>query len=283
MALKRSQLIGANFGFQHGPFERAAAAMRDFGFTRMELWGVAPHLDLFHLSERRLAHVARVLDDNGLAVRAYTPEQVLYPINIASGDAELRRDSIDRFRHGADICARLGADYLFLTPARGFETEPAETAWARSADAIAEIAAYAKSVGIRCLLEPLQRIESNIVTDLDGLGRMYDQVGADNMDVVLDLVAMATAGDTVADYLDRFGDKVAHVHIVDGKPSGHLVWGDGDLPLGDYLDQLGQAGFAGTLTFEPFGDGSYALDPAAAWTRNLAAAAPYFDTDIESA
>ncbi len=276
--LKRNQLIGANFGFQHFPFEKAAAAIRDFGFTRMELWGVAPHLDLFHLTERKLDDVARVLNDNGLSVRSYTPEQVLYPINIASGDPELRRDSIEKFCRGADICARLGADYLFLTPGRGFESEPA-AAWARSADAIAQIAGYAGSLGIRCLLEPLQRTESNIVTDLDGLRRLYGEIGADTMDVVLDLVAMATAVDTVDDYLACFGDRLTHVHIVDGTPAGHLVWGDGNLPLGDYLRRLGEVGFSGTLTFEPFGNGSYALDPVAAWKRNLEAAEPYFDNE----
>ncbi|MBB2972284.1 sugar phosphate isomerase/epimerase family protein [Mesorhizobium sp. RMAD-H1] len=275
--LKPEQLIGANFAFQHFPFEKVAATLREFGFRQMELWGIAPHLDLFHMSERKLDEVARILEDNDLTVRAYTPEQVLYPINIASGDPELRHASIERFCRGADICARLGADYLFLTPGRGFENEPMEDAWARSVEAISRIAEYAKSLGIRCLIEPLQRTESNIVTDVSGLKRMFDEIGADNIDIVLDLVAMATAGDSVADYTAFFGNRLVHVHIVDGTPSGHLVWGDGNLPLGQYLRELGEAGFSGTLTFEPLGQASYALDPVAAWKRNLEAVRPWFD------
>ncbi|GAB1580792.1 sugar phosphate isomerase/epimerase family protein [Phyllobacterium phragmitis] len=274
--LKPEQLIGANFAFQHFPFDKMAATLREFGFRQMELWGIAPHLDLFHMSEHKLDEVARILDDNGLTVRAYTPEQVLYPINIASGDPELRQASIGRFCRGADLCARLGADYLFLTPGRGFESEPVDQAWARSVEAVARIAAYAGSLGIRCLLEPLQRTESNIVTDVRGLKRFFDETGADNIDIVLDLVAMATAGDNVADYTTLFGDRLTHVHIVDGTPSGHLVWGDGDLPLGQYLRELGEAGFSGTLTFEPLGQASYALDPVAALKRNLEAARPWF-------
>ncbi|WP_420963618.1 sugar phosphate isomerase/epimerase family protein [Brucella sp. IR073] len=281
--LKPDQLIGANFAFQHFPFENVAAALRDFGFHRMELWGIAPHLDLFHMSERRLDDVARILDDNGLSVRAYTPEQVLYPINIASGDQELREASIERFCRGADICARLGADYLFLTPGRGFENEPAEEAWARSVEAVSQIANYAGSLGIRCLLEPLQRTESNIVTDARGLKRFFDEIGADNIDIVLDLVAMAAAGDSIADYIALFSERLTHVHIVDGTPSGHLVWGDGDLPLGQYLQELGEAGFSGTMTFEPLGQASYALDPVAAWKRNLEAARPWFGSAEQSA
>jgi len=271
------QLIGANFSFQHFPLAFVAETIRSFGMTEIELWGIAPHLDLFHASEARVMSVRRVLGDSGLAVRCLTPEQVAYPINIASGDAELRRDSIDRFRRGADICAALGARHLFLTPGRGFENEDPRAAWARSVEALAEIADHARRVGVRCLLEPLQRVESNIVNDAAGLHRLLVELDADNIDVVLDTVAMATAGDMVADYVGLFGARIAHVHVVDGTPAGHLAWGDGSLPLGRYVGELAEAGYAGTLTFEPFGNGSYALDPVAAWRRCLDGIAPHLD------
>ncbi|AXC49232.1 AP endonuclease [Paracoccus suum] len=273
--LSADQLIGANFSFQHWPFEKVARAMRGFGVTEIELWGIAPHLDLFHADAARIASVQQALADNGLSVRCLTPEQVMYPINIASGDDAYRRASIDRFRRAADICATLGARYLFLTPGRGFEDEPAERAWDRSAEALCEIANHAQAQGVRCLLEPLQRRESNIAHSAADLHRLLDMVASDSMDVVLDMVAMACAGDTVGDYVTLFGDRLAHVHVVDGTPAGHLVWGDGELPLGQYLAELAAAGYKGALSFEPFGDGTYALDPHAAWTRNMAAIAPH--------
>lgn len=276
--LSAGQLIGANFSFQHYPFAEVARVMRRFGVTEIELWGVAPHLDLFHAGATRIAQVGRILADNGLSVRCLTPEQVLYPINIASGDDSYRQASIDRFRRGADICAELGARYLFLTPGRGFENEPAERAWVRSAEALASIADHAADLGVRCLLEPLQRHESNIAHSAADLRRLLDMVDADTMDVVLDMVAMACAGDTVADYVALFGERLAHVHVVDGRPSGHLVWGEGDLPIADYLAQLAQAGYRGALSFEPFGDGSYALNPVAAWERNMAAIKPHLES-----
>ena len=111
--------------------------------------------------------------------------------------------------------------------------------------------------------------ETNIVTDAAGLRRMLDEVGADNVDVALDTVGMATAGDSVADYVRLFGARLAHVQLVDGTPAGHLVWGDGSLPLGRYVEELAEAGYSGKITFEPFGNGSYALDPIAAWSRCL--------------
>jgi protein FrlC len=275
--LNRNQLIGANFSFHHHPFRWTAEHLRAMGFDRMELWGIAPHLDLFHDSRAQLAAVKTILGDNGLSVRCLTPEQVLYPVNIASGDRSYREASVERFMRAADICAELGADYLFLTPGRGFESESRDIAFGHSVESINRIAEHARSLGVSCLLEPLQRLESNIVTNADELLELWRALDGDDIDVVLDLVAMATAGDTVGGYFERFGERIVHVHIVDGTPAGHLAWGDGNLPLGDYLAELGTHGFSGTLTFEPFGNGSYALDPVSTWRRCLDAAAPHFD------
>jgi protein FrlC len=275
--LKRKQLIGANFSFQHHPFRWTAEKLSAMGFDRMEFWGIAPHLDLFHDNSARLAEVKSILADNGLTVRCFTPEQVLYPINIASGDGAYREASVERFMRAADISAELGATYLFLTPGRGFECESRQTAWEHSVASINRIAAHARSLGVSCLLEPLQRLESNIANNADELHALWRALDGDDIDVVLDIVAMATAGDSVGAYFERFGKRVAHVHVVDGTPAGHLAWGDGKLPLDHHLGQLRAQGFAGTLTFEPFGNGSYALDPVSAWRRCLDAIAPHLD------
>jgi protein FrlC len=277
--LATSQLIGSNFCFQHYPLERMAAAMRDFGMTEIELWGVAQHLDLFHADDTRVGFVRRVLADHGLSVWCFTPEQVLYPINIASGDADLREASVARFCRAADICAALGARYLFLTSGRGFETEAAEDAWDRAVGSLRRIATHARDKGIRCLLEPLQRVETNILLDAKGVRRMLDEIGAENMDVALDTVAMACGNDSVADYFRLFGPRVGHVQVVDGNPAGHLVWGDGSLPLGRYMEELAAHGYAGKLTFEPFGNGTYALDPMTAWRRCLDGIKPYLQAN----
>lgn len=276
--LRCEQLIGANFSFQHHPFQWVAGQLRQMGFKRMELWGIAPHLDLFHGSPARLAELRSILGDNGISVHCFTPEQVLYPVNIASGDRIYREKSVDCFLRAADISAELGASYLFLTPGRGFESESRHLAWAHTVESLSKIATHAAGLGIRCLLEPLQRLESNIANNAADLERLWRDLNANNVDLVLDLVAMAAAGDQVGGYMKRFGKRLAHIHIVDGTPSGHLVWGDGNLPLDDYLAEISDHSFEGTLTFEPFGNGSYALDPAAAWRRCLDAIAPHFDT-----
>jgi protein FrlC len=263
--LRPDQLVGATFSFQNHRFDHVLDTISGFGLDRIELWGIAQHLDLFTETPDRVAAVRRALRDRGISVVCFTPEQVVYPVNIASGDAALRADSLRRFRRAVDICVELGSPQVFLTAGRGYEDEPREAAWERSVQSLREIARHAGSAGVTCLLEPLQRVESNLVLDVADLRRMVDDIGEDNVGVVLDTVAMACAGDTVRDYVDAFGPRLRHVQLVDGNPAGHLVWGEGSLPLGDHLLELGALGYQGTITFEPFGDGSYSLDPEAAW------------------
>jgi protein FrlC len=124
---------------------------------------------------------------------------------------------------------------------------------------------------VNCVLEPLQRIESNLVNDATTLAQMLDEIAAPNLGAALDTVAMATAGDTVDGYFAALGGRIRHVHLIDGKPNGHLAWGDGVLPLGEYLRALGRNGYAGFLTFELFGDGTYAYDPRPALEQSFAA------------
>ncbi|MEU4570871.1 TIM barrel protein [Nonomuraea sp. NPDC023979] len=264
-------ITGSNFSYQHLPFERFLDDAADLGRSELELWGIAPHLHVPRASDAEARAIRRQAESRGLRVRCLTPEQVMYPVNVASPVTWLRAESVAMFRRAAELCVELGAELLLLTPGRGFEDEPVEAAWRRSVDAVGEIAAYAGALGVTCVLEPLQRVESNLVNDSRTLARMLDEIGAPNLGAVLDTVGMATAGEGVDDYFDALGDRVRHVHLIDGSPAGHLAWGDGELPLGDYLEALGRRGYGGAMTFELFGDGSYAFDPRPVVERCLEA------------
>lgn len=269
--IRLDRITGSNFSYQHLPFDRFLDDMVDLGRERVELWGIAPHLHVPHVSTEEARGIRRRLTERGLTAQCLTPEQVIYPVNVASPVPWLRESSIAMFRRAAELCVELESPMLFLTPGRGFEDEPTDAAWRRSVDAIGEIAAYAAMLGLDCVLEPLQRVESNLANDAATLARMLDEIAAPNLGAALDTVAMAVAGDTVDTYFDALGARIRHVHLIDGTPAGHLAWGDGDLPLGEILDALDRRGYDGFATFELFGDGTYAFDPRPALERCLAA------------
>ncbi|KTR85539.1 sugar phosphate isomerase/epimerase family protein [Leucobacter chromiiresistens] len=271
MTIELARVAGSNFSYQHHPLERCFDDLAALGRTAVELWGVAPHLHVPWASDDDARRVRRAAAERGLDIVCFTPEQVMYPVNIASPDRRLRAESIAMFRRAAELAAELGSPKLFLTPGRGFEREPREAAWRRSVDAIGEIAGRAAELGVACLLEPLQRVESNLVNTARDAARALADIGASNLGVALDTVAMSAAGETVDETFAVLGDRVRHVHLIDGSPTGHLAWGDGSLDLRGILAALERHGYSGWMTIELFGDGSYALDPRPALARSLAA------------
>lgn len=269
--LSLAQISGSNFSYQHRTLAECFDDLAELGRTGVELWGIAPQLHVPWLSDAEARALRREAAARGLEIVCFTPEQVMYPVNIASPDSRLRAESIAMFRRAAELAVEFGAPKLFLTPGRGFESEPAEAAWRRSVDALGEIAGYADRLGLECLLEPLQRVESNLVNTAADAARALDAVGARNLGVALDTVAMAVAGDDVDGYFELLGERVRHVHLIDGAPAGHLAWGDGELPLETILSALARHGYEGWMTVELFGDGSYAFDPRPALERSLGA------------
>ncbi|MGX1159261.1 protein FrlC [Arthrobacter sp. SLBN-100] len=264
-----AQVCGSNFAYQHHSLERCLDDMVELGRTKVELWGIAPHLHIPDADGRRVKNVLNLLRERELSVACLTPEQVAYPVNIASGERWLREGSVQLFLRAAEICSDLESPLLFLTAGRGYEDEPLEPAWERSVLALQAITERASELGVSCVLEPLQRLESNLVTDLSSLGRMVEDVGHPDLGVVIDTVASAVAGDAISDYGKSFGKRVRHIHLIDGSPAGHLAWGDGNLDLTSILHDLGQLEYKESITFELFGDGSYSLDPRSSYQKCL--------------
>ncbi|WP_233486794.1 sugar phosphate isomerase/epimerase family protein [Zhihengliuella sp. ISTPL4] len=263
MTLDASQITGTNFVYQNFAFERCLDDMVELGRERIELWGIAPHLHIPVATDADVRRLRQQMSDRGQRLYCLTPEQVMYPVNLGSDVGWLRESSIAMFRRAAEICAELDGEVLFLTPGRGREDEDPAEPWKRSIDGLHQVVEYASTLGIRCVVESLQRSESNLVFDLESLVRLDRDVDHSNMTIALDTVAMAAGGDTVEGYYAAFGDRITHVHLVDGAPSGHRAWGDGELPLADYLRVLERHGYDGMMSFEIFG-AAYSREPLAA-------------------
>lgn len=149
------QVCGSNFAYQHHTLERCLDDMVELGRTTMELWGIAPHLHIPETDGHGVQNVRKLLRERELTVACLTPEQVAYPVNIASGETWLREGSVQLFLRAAEICGDLESSLLFLTSGRGYEDEPLEPAWERSVLALRAITERASELGVSCVLEPL--------------------------------------------------------------------------------------------------------------------------------
>lgn len=258
--LSVESICGSNFGYWKYSLDKCLDDNAELGISKFDLWGIAPHLHVDHTGSSEITELKRNLSRRGMELVCYTPEQCMYPLNIASGDETLRAYSLGFFKRAAEISSELECPSIFVICGWGDFDRPVTDAWNLSISAMREIAEYSARLGVSCLTETLKPAETNLVTTAPELKKYVDEVECQNLEICIDTGAMAVANETPLDHLNLFSDRVVHCHFVDGTPKGHLAWGDGNLPLRRYLAEFEEAGYTG-LFMPEISSASYGLDP----------------------
>lgn len=251
--------------YWHYSFEYFLNSMERCGLKNIEFWAGAPHFCFDDFETRaeasaRIAALRQQIESHGMKVVMYTPEQLNYPINIAGRDAAYRRKSLNYFIRNMQDALEFGTQQLFITSGWGLLDEPREDAWQRSVESLQFLSQKAQEYGITLVIEQLQPYESNLLRTCDDMVRMIGEVGSDALQCCVDIVAMAVVGDTLQPFFDRLPGRVRHIHFADGNPSGHYVWGDGNLPMMEYIHTLEANEYDRHLTLE-INDSIYWDDP----------------------
>ena len=260
MKIRKEQLAVMNIQYRYYPFRKFLDDAVKYRIKNIEVWGAAPHFHLEDLTYLEIKQIRSDIERRGLKVVCYTPEQCVYPINIAADSRDERRRSLKFFENHIRA-AEIGADKILVTSGWGyFDGSNREEAWKHAVQGIYDLAECGACHGIRIALEVLRKDESNLVNDLPSLVHMLDELNHDRIGAILDTCPMNLAGETPKDYLDALGSRLIHVHFIDGAPRGHLAWGDGILDMRRYLNELSDGGYQGYLSLE-ITDGRYYLDP----------------------
>ncbi|MFM1652427.1 sugar phosphate isomerase/epimerase family protein [Brevibacillus sp. B_LB10_24] len=273
--LRRSQITGMNFHYIRYPFAHFLEAMVRYGIDRIELWGASPHFYVEEASPADIKRIRREIESRGLKLVCFTPEQCVYPINIAAEEGAIRERSVAYFIKSLEAAAELGAPLLLVTSGWGYFSAPVGEAWKRSRESLERLTQHAEQLGVTLVLEPLRPEESNLVTNLPTLARMLAEVRSPCLKGMVDTVPLAIAGEELQAYFDRLKSDLVHIHFIDGRPGGHLAWGDGHLPLENYLETLEKNGYTDSLTLE-FTSDRYVTAPDQAIEQTLRTLQPYF-------
>lgn len=243
-------------------------SMEKCGIHNIEFWPGEPHYyrgDYSSAGEaaKAIRQLRRKMEDKQLKVVMYTPETLSYPFNPAGITEAYRNRTLDMYKTSMEDALEFGTNQMFCNAGWGALDLPREQTWAYGVDTISKACAFAKKMGMELNIEPLQPYESNLVTNAADLKRFMDDVGADNLYAVIDMGALATAEESLADYFDILPGKVRHFHWCD---RNHEVPGDRDLPLADDIAYLNEQGYERYLSLEVFDD-MYLSDPHAAYMR----------------
>ena len=210
----------------------------------------------------QIRDVRREIESRKLNLVCFTPEQCVYPVNLASDNEDTRRRSRKFFENSIRAAGELGCKKVLVTSGTGyFDESNREDAWKWAADGLYALGEMAADYGTVLALEVLRRDESNLVYNLPTLLRMLSELPVEGIGGMIDTIPMALAGERPAQYLEALGDRLVHVHFIDGAPRGHLAWGDGILDLEGYLKEFEQYGYKGYLSLE-ITDGRYYMEPS---------------------
>lgn len=259
--LKRSQVAIMNIQYKFFPLTKFLGDAVKNQVQAVELWGAAPHFHPEDMTYRDIVAVRHEIERRGLKLICYTPEQCIYPINLAAPYESERRRSLKFFEDAVRVASELGTDKVLVTAGTGyFDGSDYEEAWKYGKEGLMQLGDLAEHYGIMLALEAWREDESNLINNLESLKKMMDELNHDHIGAMLDTCPMVLENKSPSDYLRVFGDKLIHVHFIDGTPRGHLAWGDGILDMEGYLKQFDLYGYKHSLSLE-ITDGRYLMDP----------------------
>ena len=203
MGLRRSQISIGNYAHPLYSFDRFLACAERLHIQNLELWGAGPHFYFYDYSDERAKGFYQKIAEKGMKVICITPEQCMYPINIACNDPVMRRRSIDYFKRGVDFCRIMDCPMMLVTPGKGYFDRPRQEAWERSVQALREIGEYAHSAGVRIAMEHLTQMSSNVAVTAKEAAALVQAVGLPNVGGMVDTDMAGRVGEGVADSCPR--------------------------------------------------------------------------------
>ena len=107
MNISLQQFAAMNMVYNRYSFSYFLDSMQRLNVSNFELWTGAPHLNCMFQTMADAASVRKSVRERGLHMVCLTPEQVMYPYNIAAVNPELRQKSLDYFHRYIDMTAEL--------------------------------------------------------------------------------------------------------------------------------------------------------------------------------
>lgn len=275
MKLKKEQLALSNFPYYKYSFQYALDSLQRLDADAIELYAVEPHFHIDDCGLPELFSIKRQIKNRGMRVVCLTPEQMKYPINIASSNPVVRNRSIGVFTKCLQYASELECPTVLFHVGYPLNDESYDDAWARSAESISYLARIAESYGVTITAEFVNVRWKTVLHNSQKAAKMIEQINSPCFRGMIDTITLALSGETVEDAVKNLKGNIAHCHFTDGpgRPDiiAHIIPGEGNLDLCHIIDVLGDADYKGYLSMElmsPYEDNPEdAMRKSAEWMR----------------
>ena len=169
-------------------------------------------------------------------------------LSLSSPDPGVCDRAVARLLRHVDLAVRLGALVIV-----GLIHGPIPPGWdrARATDRVlsrlGEVARAARGRGVRIVLEPINRYETNWLNTVDEVLEFLGRLGEENVGVLPDTFHMNIEEQDPLEALRRARDRLWHVHVAD---SNRRAPGWGHVDFAAVVGTLREIGYGGFLSAE---------------------------------
>lgn len=257
--LSTNQIAVANYPYGKYSLEYTLDSLERIGGKKLELYCCDPHCHIDDLTISDIRNLKKKIGDHHLEVVCITPEQCIYPVNIASKNIVARKRSLEVYVKSLELANEMECSLCQFLSGFGCLDEEDGEVWKRSRDSLAYLADIADSYGIDIALETSPK-SYTCLTNAKEVMQMIGEIGKKRLYGMLDTAVLGYSGEDVQDVIEILGDKLRHVHFADGTPNGHLILGEGELNLEYMLESLNKALYPHILGLEIM-NGAYVTEP----------------------
>ena len=250
--LKRSQIAGSNYHYIKFSLDYFLDSMEKLNVSQIEFYAASPHFSIEDQTWDSAVKIQKRILSQGLSVCCFTQEQCYYPINIACEDKTIRDRSLETFFKTIEFSELFGAPCAQVIAGRGYFDNPESDAWKRSVESMHKIVEKASKHNVIMVLEAASYNTTNVVYNTKLIRKMIDEIKSSFLKGMLDTCAVNQIGEELdfKQCLQLLGKDMRHLHFADGNPGGHLLPGEGYLPLTEYLHILDEFGYQYAIPFE---------------------------------
>ena len=239
-------------GYQRNDLEHIFIDAKRFGYDYIELWGGRPHAYAPDLKNGDMKELLRLRDKYGVEIRGYCPEHNAYPYNYMIGSEAQRQDAIEYLKLCFDMAKEMGADYTLISSGHAGYGADHDQIWNRLEKSVRELVDHAEKIGMKIVMEALTVYESNVIKSANDLKKLFTIIDSPNLVGMCDIVPPYTQHESIMDYCDKLGDKMYHLHLIDGRHDSddHVMPGEGEIPLPELIKELKEISYDITATIE---------------------------------
>lgn len=197
---------------------------------------------------------AELIASLGLTVTGIGTGQAYYEegLSISDTDTKVHEAAIRRLKVQVDFAQQLGGAAVIIGGMRGkLDGSPGGKSWSEQRQASIEgtraAAYYAAGRGVRVLIEPINRYETNFINSIAQGLEYLDEIDHSNVSLLADTFHMNIEEVSLADSILAAGERLTYMHLVD---SNRRAAGMGHTDFKAVIGALHEIGYDGPLCAE---------------------------------